>query len=72
MNKYGVRIYPLDSKVILVKQTVKKEGSLTYIVDTMSDGEHREAHVGIDDDQEIAEAVRAALRGGLRRSIRDI
>ncbi len=26
MNKYGVRIYPLDSKVILVKQTVKKEG----------------------------------------------
>ena len=72
MNKYGVRIYPLDSKVILVKQTVKKEGSLTYIVDTTSDGEHREAHVGIDNDQEIAEAVWAALRGGLRRSIRDI
>jgi len=60
------------NKVILVKQTVKKEGSLTYIVDTTSGGEHREAHVGIDNDQEIAEAVRAALRGGLRRSIRDI
>lgn len=72
MNKYGVRIYPLDSKVILVKQTAKKEGSLTYVVDTTSDGEHREAHVKIDDDREIAEAVRAALRGGLRRSVRDI
>ena len=72
MNKYGVRIYPLDSKVILVKQTVKKEGALTYVIDTTSDGEHREAHVEIDNDQEIAEAVRAALSGGLRRSIGDI
>jgi hypothetical protein len=69
MNKYGVRIYPLDSKVILVKQTVKKEGSLTYVVDTTSDGDHREAHVRIDNDRKIAEAVRAALRGELRRSI---
>lgn len=72
MNKYGVRIYPLDSKVILVKQTVKKGGSPTYVVDTTSGGEHREAHVRIDDDREIAESVRAALRGGLRRSVRDI
>ncbi len=72
MNKYGVRIYPLDSKVILVKQTVKRGGSLTYVIDTTSAGEHREAHVEIDNDQEIAEAVRAALSGGLKRSIRDI
>ncbi|MCD6599695.1 MAG: hypothetical protein J7L19_03890 [Dehalococcoidia bacterium] len=72
MIKYGVRIYPLDSKVILVKQTIKKEGAHTYIVDITSDSEHREAHVEIDNDQDIAEAVRAALRGGLKRSIRDI
>ena len=72
MSKYGVRIYPLDSKVILVKQTVKRGGSPTYVVDTTPAGDHREAHVEIDDDREIAEAVRAALRGGLRRSIRDI
>jgi len=38
MNKYGVRIYPLDSKVILVKQTVKRQGSPTYVVDTTSGG----------------------------------
>lgn len=66
MNKYGVRIYPLDDKVILVKQTVRKEGSPTYVVDTTSGGQHREAHIKIDDDQEIAEAVRAALRGRLK------
>ena len=71
-NKYGVRIYPLDSKVILIKQTVKKEGEPTYVVDTMSDGNHREAHVNIDDDREIAEAVRAALKGNLKRSILEI
>jgi hypothetical protein len=72
MDKYGVRIYPLDSKVILMKQTVKKKGSPTYVVDTTSAGDHREAHVEIDDDREIAEAVRAALRGKLRRSVKDI
>lgn len=67
MDKYGVRIYPLDSKVILIKQTVKKVGSPSYILDTLSDGDHREAHVDIDDDREIAEAIRAALRGSLKR-----
>lgn len=72
MSKYGVRIYPLDNKVILVKQTIKKEGSPTYIVDTTSDGDHREAHIRIDDDQEIAESVRSALRGRLKRSVRDM
>ena len=67
-NKYGVRIYPLDSKVILVKQTIKKAGSPRYVVDTMVDGDHREAHVDINDDHNIAEAVRIALNGGLTRS----
>ncbi|MDD4877018.1 MAG: hypothetical protein PHQ86_07840 [Dehalococcoidales bacterium] len=67
-NKYGVRIYPLDKKVILIKQTVKKDGSSNYVVDTMADGEHREAHVDINDDRGIADAVRTALTGNLQRS----
>ena len=61
MDKYGVRICPLDDEIILVKQTVKKPGANTYIVDIAADGQHREAHVNIADDQEIAQAVRAAL-----------
>lgn len=72
MDKYGVRVYPLDSDIILVKQTVKRAGSPTYVVDTTPDGEHREAHVRINNDREIAEAVRAALRGKLKRSVRDL
>lgn len=68
MAKYGVRIYPLDSEVILIKQTVKKDGSPTYVVDTLPNGDHREAHVPIDSDGEIADAVRTALRGSLKHS----
>lgn len=67
-NKYGVRIYPLDNKVILIKQTVKKADSPRYVVDTMGNGEHREAHVDINDNHNIAEAIRTALKGGLTRS----
>ncbi len=67
-NKYGVRIYPLDGRVILVKQTVKKVGSPRYVVDTMVNGDHREAHVDINNDHNIAEAIRTALNGGLTRS----
>lgn len=72
MDKYGVRIYPLDNEVILVKQTIKKSGSNAYIVDIAADGQHREAHVNIADDREIAQAVRAALSGRLKRTLRDI
>lgn len=69
MNKYGVRIYPLTGEVILVKQTIKKDNSPSYVVDAMADGNHREAHVNLKDDARIAEAVRTALRGQLKRSI---
>jgi len=73
MNKYGVRIYPLDNNVILIKQTVKRTGSTgTYVIDMTEEGEHKEAHVDIDDNQEIADAIRAAIKGNLKRSIRDI
>ena len=69
MEKHGVRIYPLDKDVILVKQTVKKDNSPSYVVDVMADGNHREAHVNIKDDAQIADAVRTALAGHLKRSI---
>lgn len=68
MDKYGVRIYPLDEHVILIKQTVKRSGSLRYVVDTLPNGDHREAHVNIDDDKDIATAVRAALKGNLQHT----
>lgn len=66
-DKYGVRIYPLNTKVILIKQTVRKNGSPSYVVDKMANGDHREAHVDINDDREIADAVRTALNGSLQR-----
>lgn len=65
MNKYGVRIYPLNPEVILIKQTVKRPGSPRYVVDTWQDGTHREAHISQDDSEGIADAVRSALRGKL-------
>lgn len=68
-DKYGVRIYPLRGKIILVKQTVKKIGAASYVVDTMVNGDHREAHVHINNDKDIAEAVRLALKGNLKRSV---
>lgn len=63
--KFGVRIYPISAEVILVKQTVKKPGSGRYVVDTLPDGTHREAHIRFDDSKSIAGAVRAALTGTL-------
>jgi hypothetical protein len=68
-DKFGVRIYPLQGKVILVKQTVKKNGASDYVIDTMANGDHREAHVNINNDKDIAEAVRQALKGILKRSV---
>jgi len=66
-NKYGVRIYDMpDLNVILIKQTVKRPESPRYVVDTLEDGTHREAHIRVDDTAGIADAVRRALRGELR------
>ena len=67
-NKYGVRIYPISgSKMIRVKQTVKSPKTGDYVIDTMKDGDHREKHVSLDDTVAIADAVRQALRGTLKR-----
>ncbi len=62
MAKYGVRIYPLDAKTILIKQTIKNAKG-QYVIDTLPDGTHREKHVNSLDDIEIAKAVRGALIG---------
>lgn len=65
-NKYGVRIYGMpDSHVILIKQAVKRANSPRYVIDALEDGTHREKHVSVADSASIADAVRAALRGGL-------
>ncbi|MBA7632140.1 hypothetical protein ES703_39683 [subsurface metagenome] len=65
MNKYGVRIYLVDSEKILIKQTVKKPASPRYVVDTLQDGTHREAHIPWNETESIADAVRSALKGKL-------
>jgi len=65
-NKYGVRIYAMpDSDVILIKQTVRKPESPRYVIDTLQDGTHREAHIRWEDTVGIADTVRQALRGEL-------
>jgi hypothetical protein len=64
-NKYGVRIYPISEDVILIKQTIKRPNNPRYVVDTLKDGRHLEAHVNLEDDREIAVAVRLGLKGRL-------
>ncbi len=64
-DRYGVRIYPLSSDVVLIKQTVKRRGSERYVVDTSLDGTHIEAHIDKSDRSAIADAVLCALRGKL-------
>lgn len=67
-KKYGVRIYPIpDTDRIRIKQTIYSPESQRYTVDTTENGEHREAHVNLDDTAGIADAVRRALRGRLKR-----
>ncbi len=67
-KKYGVRIYPiLDTDRIRIKQTVYSSKSKSYTVDTMEDGEHREKHVNLHATVGIADAVRQALGGKLKR-----
>jgi hypothetical protein len=60
MNKYGVRIYPMESGKILVSQTIKRGNR--YVVDTLS----TEEFVFLDDTEAIVDAVRRALKGKFR------
>ncbi|MFC1980402.1 hypothetical protein ACFLVS_06165 [Chloroflexota bacterium] len=66
-NKYGVRIYPPfpDSDIILILQTIKRAGSLRYVINVREDGKHQ-THTSVDDTAIIADTVQRYLRGELR------
>lgn len=59
---YGARVYKIDEKTILIKQTVKKrrDQNSPYVID-----EQKETHVDITDDAAIANALRRAICGQL-------
>ena len=59
----GARVYFYDDGVTLVKQTVKKNGR--YVVDTDSDGKHKERHVDSGNDAELSRTIRLAGEGDL-------
>ena len=59
----GARVYFYTDGVTLVKQTMKKGKS--YVIDTDSEGHHRETHVNPGDDRALGEAVRLAGEGKL-------
>ena len=65
-RKYGARVYPLDDKICLVKQTVKKgnDQNAPYVIDGTTDNQN-ERHVELADDAALAQAVRDALAGNI-------
>ena len=66
-NKFGARIFLMEPNVILVMQTVKKglRQNSPYVVDQRPAG-IVQRFVETRDDEEIADAVRAALQGKLQ------
>lgn len=63
ISKYGVRIYKVSDRMLLVKQTIKSGSRQNdaYVID-----EQKECHVNIDDDVSIANAVRNGIAGKLK------
>jgi len=61
-TQYGARVYRLANNRALIKQTRKSghDQNSDYVVD-----EHREKHVDLTDDAQVAQAVRDALDGKL-------
>ena len=59
----GARVYFYEDGVTLVKQTVKRGRS--YVIDTDSEGKHKERHVDPGDDRKLGVAVRLAGEGKL-------
>ena len=61
-DKFGARVYALANGKALVKQTVKSGPNATddYVIDG-----HKEKYINLNNDVEIAEAVRQALSGQL-------
>lgn len=65
-EQFGARIYPLDGKTILIKQTHKSHQSGEYVVSIDKQTQkHLERHVDLSDDSEIGKAIRDALQGVL-------
>ena len=62
-TRNGARVYSYDDGIILVKQTVMRNGR--YVIDTDSEGDHVERHVDPGDDRKLGEVVRLAVEGQL-------
>ena len=62
-TQYGARVYFYADGVVLVKQTTKRSGR--YVIDTTSDGKHKERHVDPGDDRRLGQTVRLAGEGKL-------
>jgi len=62
---HGARVYQINEKTILVKQTIKNgEGkNAPYVIDGQ-----KEIHIDISDDAAIANAIRDAVRGQLPKN----
>ena len=60
--KYGVRIFKVSDKRLLIKQTIKKGHNQNdpYVIDGQ-----KERHVKISDDTAIADGVRDGVSGQL-------
>ena len=61
-QKYGARIYPMAGGKCLIKQTVKSGPNQNddYVIDA-----HREKYVDLNNDADVATAIRDALAGQL-------
>lgn len=67
--KYGARITPLSDGRALVKQTVKSGSAQNdeYVLDKDKENgnKHKECHVNLKNDKEVADSIRNALEGKL-------
>lgn len=66
-GKFGARVFLVDTSRIQVIQTIKRGDAYTarYIIDLKPNRRGRRKFVDITDDKSIADAIRAALHGGL-------
>ena len=65
-RKYGARVFRMDDQTALVVQTVKsgEAQNAPYVIDRIG-SKNCERWARLDDDSELAAAVRAALAGQL-------
>jgi hypothetical protein len=67
-GKFGARVFLMDTKVVYVRQTVKRGAAenAPYVIDKKAVGKGEgQKFVDITDDKGIADAIRAALTGRL-------